>query len=330
MSSEALIDGAGIDPAMPHHHAVGRRDAREAVGVAESDAIGEMAQRRRHAAVHILRVGETAERAGLPFRRIDPPRRLERAFVLAATGRQLAASEMEVAAKIVNLGQRAIVEVCDRQRLRLGQRGKRVVEARDEAIGGGPADAAPRRRSAACDARRQRAVVGLERFGAASCVLLQIPEMQGKVDDVAILGRERQSARRQRDGLIGPEERPLHFGRLEIGPRRLGVSGAVQMLRAQDRIVDEDRGGGFVQFSPSRMGERAVDAVAHQGVSELEAVPDRPQENVSHQRVAGVARLLQQRPEMGAGEKRWPRTEAVWMARRSSSDKRSVRASTTF
>ena len=80
-----------------------------------------MAQRRRHAAIHILRVGETAERPGLPFWRVDPPRRLERAFVFAAAGRQLAAREMEVAAKIVNFGQRAIVEVCGRQRLRLGQ-----------------------------------------------------------------------------------------------------------------------------------------------------------------------------------------------------------------
>ena len=73
-----------------------------------------MAQRRHHAAVQVLGVGETAERASLPFGQIDPPRCLERAFVLAATGRQLGAGEMEVAAKIVeNLGQRAIVEVCE-------------------------------------------------------------------------------------------------------------------------------------------------------------------------------------------------------------------------
>ncbi len=110
------------------------------MGVAESDAIGEMAQRGRHAAVEVLGVGETAERPSLPFWRIDPPRRLERAFVFAATGRQLGAREMEVAAKIVNLGQRAIVEVCGGQRLRLGQCGKGVVKPRDEAIGGGPAD----------------------------------------------------------------------------------------------------------------------------------------------------------------------------------------------
>jgi hypothetical protein len=173
------VDCAGIHLAMPHHDAVCRSDARKPLGVAESDAIGEMAQRRRHAAVQVLGVGETAERASLPFRRIDPPRRLERAFVFAATGRQLASREMEVAAKIVNLGQRAIVEACGGERLRLGQRRKGVVKARDEAIGGRPADepASPVRR---CAAHRQRAVIGLERFLAASCVLLQISELRAR------------------------------------------------------------------------------------------------------------------------------------------------------
>ena len=125
--------------------------------------------------------------------------------------------------------------------------------------------------------------------------------MQGEIDDVAAGGRERQTARCERDGLIGPEERCLRFGRHEIGPGRFGVSGAVQMFCAQHRIVDEDRGRGLVQFAPSRMGERAVDAVAHQRMGELEAVPDRPQEDVSHQRVADVARLLKQAPADGAG-----------------------------
>ena len=74
------------------------------------------------------------------------------------------------------------------------------------------------------------------------------------------------------------------------------------MFGAQHGIVDEDRGCGFVQFPPSRMGERTVDAVAHQRMGELEAVPDRPQKDVSHQRVAGVARLLKQGPEMGQTE----------------------------
>ncbi len=55
---EPLFDRTGIDLAVPHHHAVGRRDARKAVSLAKRDAIGEMAQRGHHAAVHILRVGK--------------------------------------------------------------------------------------------------------------------------------------------------------------------------------------------------------------------------------------------------------------------------------
>ena len=117
-----------------------------------------------------------------------------------------------------------------------------------------------------------------------------------------LVGRERQTARRERDGLIGPEERCLRFGRHDVGPGRFGVSGAVQMFCAQHGIIDEDRGCGLVQFAPSRMSERAVDAVAHQRMSELEAVPDRTHEDISHQRVADVERLLKQRPQMGQGE----------------------------
>jgi len=37
-------------------------------------------------------------------------------------------------------------------------------------------------------------------------------------------------------------------------------------------------------------------------VGELEAVPDRAQQHISHQRVADVARVLKQRPQMGQGE----------------------------
>ena len=57
-----------------------------------------------------------------------------------------------------------------------------------------------------------------------------------------------------------------------------------------------------MQFAPSRMRERAVDAVAHQRMCELEAVSDRTQEDISHQRVAGVERLLKQGPQMEQGE----------------------------
>ena len=126
--------------------------------------------------------------------------------------------------------------------------------------------------------------------------------MQGEVDDVAVLDGEGETPRRESDRLIGPEEARLRPGRVEIGSRRRGVSGAVEMFRAQHRIIDEDRGRGLVQLPPPRMGERAIDAVPHQRMSELEAVPDGPHKDVSHQRVADVARLPQQRAQMGQTE----------------------------
>ena len=64
------------------------------------------------------------------------------------------------------------------------------------------------------------------------------------------------------------------------------------MFCAQHRIVDEDRGCGIVQLPASRMCERAVDDVAHQRMGELEAILDRTQKDVPHQRIATVPRLL--------------------------------------
>ena len=64
------VEIAGVDPAMPHHDPIWYGDPRQAMRVAEIDAAVEMPQRRRHAAIHILRVRQTAQRARLPFRRI--------------------------------------------------------------------------------------------------------------------------------------------------------------------------------------------------------------------------------------------------------------------
>jgi hypothetical protein len=233
----------------------------------------------------------------LPFRRVDPPRRRVREFVFAATGRQSAAGEMEVSAKVVNLREDAIVEVCDRQRLRFSQGRKGVVDTRDKPIG----RCLPEQRPAPVAlglAPQQRSAISLKRFKPASRVLLQVAVKQGEVDNVLVFGCERQPAGRESDGLIVAKEARLDFGRRQIGPRRLRVCRAVQMFGSQHGIVDEYRGGGFVQFSPSCMGKRAVDAIAHQRMGELEPVPDRPHEDVSHECVAGIARLLKQRLEM--------------------------------
>src|ERR1700722_17230623 len=111
-----------------------------------------MTQRSRHAAVHILRVGKTAQRPSLPLRRVDSPRRVERALVLAAARLQLSASEMKVAAKIVNFGERAIIEIRRRQRFRLSQGGECVVQAGYEVIARGAPElrATPVRFGVAC------------------------------------------------------------------------------------------------------------------------------------------------------------------------------------
>ena len=151
-----------------------------------------------------MRVGETAEGARLPFRRVNPPRRGKREFVFSATGRQSAAGEMEVSAKVMNFREDAIVEIYDRQRLRFSQGRKGVIDTRDKPIG----RCLPEQRLAPVGlgvAPQQRSAISLKRFKPASRVLLEVPEKQSEIDDVAAGGRERQTARRERDGLIGPE-----------------------------------------------------------------------------------------------------------------------------
>ena len=111
-----------------------------------------------------------------------------------------------------------------------------------------------------------------------------------------------QTARCKRYRLILAEQDRLRLGRAKIGARRFGLAGAVQMLGAQHRIIGKDRGRGSVQFPLPRVRERAVDAVAHQRMSELQTVPGRTHQDVPHQRVAIVLRLLEQRPEVGKAE----------------------------
>ena len=51
-----------------------------------------------------------------------------------------------------------------------------------------------------------------------------------------------------------------------------------------------------MKLSPSGPRQRRVDAVPHERVHELQTVGDRPQEGVPQKRLAGGARILDQRP----------------------------------
>src|SRR5450755_2270967 len=98
---QSKIERAGINAAMPHHDAIGNGDPGQLVGFAESDASTEMSQRGGHPAVHIHRVRQATQCAGLPFRRIDTPCRFECQLMLAAALAQTSTREKEIAAKIV-------------------------------------------------------------------------------------------------------------------------------------------------------------------------------------------------------------------------------------
>jgi hypothetical protein len=64
------------------------------------------------------------------------------------------------------------------------------------------------------------------------------------------------------------------------------------MLGPEGRLVGGDAGFGAMKLSPSRMGERRVDAVAHQSVDELEALGRAPEKCIAQQNFGVVARVF--------------------------------------
>lgn len=71
--AQPQIELARVDAAMPHHDAIGHRYLRQVVCLAQINTIGEVGKRCCHAAVHILRIRQSAEGTGLPFRRFHAP-----------------------------------------------------------------------------------------------------------------------------------------------------------------------------------------------------------------------------------------------------------------
>ena len=88
---ERAVEIAHINAANTHHQPIGNGDAGQTVGVANADAFREVAQRRRHSAIQVLRVGEAAQRARSPLRRIQ-------ALGDAQGGRMRVAARLEFAA----------------------------------------------------------------------------------------------------------------------------------------------------------------------------------------------------------------------------------------
>ena len=159
-----------------------------------------------------------------------------------------------------------------------------------------------RHRSASSPATARGLDVGFEGLGAAPCVQLKIAHEHGEFDCIVCLARKSQTACCKRYRLILAEQDRLCLGRAKIGARRFGLAGTVQMLGAQHRIIGKDRGCGSVQLSLARVRKRAVHAVAYQRMRELQTVPGGAYQDIPHQRVAIVLRLLEKRPEMGKAE----------------------------
>jgi hypothetical protein len=148
----------------------------------------------------------------------------------------------------------------------------------------------------------QRPEIGFQCVSTSSRILMQVAEQNCEIERIALIGGRRQAACRKRHCLILAEEARLRRGGYEIGAGRFAITGAVEVFGPQHWIVDKDRGSGTVKFSSPRVGERSVDTFTHQRMREYEPIVRWPHENVSHQRIAGILRFLQQHPEMSQTE----------------------------
>ena len=186
-------------------HPIGNGDAGQPVGVANIDAFGEMAQRRRHSTIHVLRVGKAAQRAGSPLRRIEALGDAQGGRMRVAARLEFAAGEMKISAQIVDLGERAVVGARGRKRFGLAQSRKGVVDPCEQPVGGGAAD----QRSSPVlfrPARIERASIGLERVETAPGVQLQVAELKSEIDPVAPLDGDREAPAGEGHGLVLTEE----------------------------------------------------------------------------------------------------------------------------
>jgi hypothetical protein len=202
---EPAVDIADIKAASTHHHPIGNRDAGQSIGVANVDAFGEITQRRRYSTIHELRVGKAAQCAGSPLRRIEAFGEAQGGRMRVAARVEFAASEMKISAQIVNLGKRAVVGARGRMRLGFVQSRKRVVDSREQAIGGRAADQRP---SPVLfrPARVERASVGIERVETAPGIQLQVAELKSEIDPVAPLDGDREAPAGEGNGLVLAEQ----------------------------------------------------------------------------------------------------------------------------
>ena len=130
------VEFAHVDAAEAAHHEVGYRDPREAVRVAQRDAFVEARERRAHTARRVVRVGKPAQRPrdqrGIAQRPgVDGAR-----FVRRPARRVVAARELHVAARRVELGQLAGEPVTRRDRLGVGEHRECLVDIRDQPMAG--------------------------------------------------------------------------------------------------------------------------------------------------------------------------------------------------
>ena len=109
------------------------------------------------------------------------------------------------------------------------------------------------------------------------------------------MGRLRwQSAARERDRLVLPEECLLIFRCVEVSARGFGVGREVEMLGPEGWLVGQHVGGSAMKLSPPRAGERRIDAVAHQGMHELEAGRRTSEERLAQEDFGIIARVVDQ------------------------------------
>ncbi len=278
--------------AISGHAEIADRGAFEPVRFAQLHAAPEPCERAHHAAVGIVRIPQSARRVHLPQRIGERRREPERRLVLGAACVVVPAREMEIAANVVELA--GLARQAARERLGLGQRRKRRVRARDQAMTGRDSDQRPAA-LAGFPRGRERNLVGVDRRLALARFAAQPTTQHVERDDVVGLLGQRRAALGQRERALGLQRRGLRERRVEVRARRLGRFGAIEVLGDEHGIaIAVPLRGGTMQLRAAGARQRRVDAVADQRVREQELVALRKDEKVRDQHVARIVGQLRE------------------------------------
>ena len=291
--AEDLTQGQEIDRRMGHLAAVGDLEPPKTMQAGKLHAASQVPAGRNHTTTGVICIAESAEGLGLQLGQVGLKSEFEALLMFSEAAADVAPREMQVAAQEMDASAHL-------DELAPLSRGLGAVEVRECAVEilGDPLhrrEAEPRRRAlAVVSSGLGRPLVGDPRFGHRTEVVEDLAVQAGEHEAIRGIGSQRQTALGQPTGALVPVVGGLGAGRFQIGLRRLGILGPVEMLGAKNQIARREPVRGLpMQLAASRPEQGVVDRIANQSMREQKVVTDRADQEVLDQRRTSVVGALE-------------------------------------